>query len=238
MRIATLCLCSIISLFGSQEPVAVSPHGLTVQFENDRIRILRFILSGRERSDMRSHPATLVVSLNASSYRILLPDGTHRDENAKPGDVAWQEASTNGVENLLSSPLENIEIEFKTVDSAAAADSSPHSAPEPASQSSSLPVQREPHHHLVFENEHVRVLSVEVASGESTLFHTHSHDNIAIRMENGLAQTQLEGQDWSPANPVRQGSVGFSEGSKKPYTHRVKNIAPTIFHVMDVELLP
>lgn len=45
---------------------------------------------------------------------------------------------------------------------------------------SEVPVEKEPHHHLVFENEYVRVFKVEVPPHESTLVHRHSRDYVVV----------------------------------------------------------
>jgi quercetin dioxygenase-like cupin family protein len=76
--------------------------------------------------------------------------------------------------------VELVEIEMKNV----TAPSHPADAPEHAAvkgETEPVPVEQEPHHRWIFENQYVRVLDVVLAPGESTLFHTHSHDSIAVR---------------------------------------------------------
>jgi hypothetical protein len=65
------------------------------------------------------------------------------------------------------------------------AQSIPVAAPshtETTASNQPLPVEQEPHHRWEFQNQYVRVLDVLLAPGESTLFHTHSHDSIAVRL--------------------------------------------------------
>ena len=49
-----------------------------------------------------------------------------------------------------------------------------------AAQPSPVPLEEEPHHHLVLKNESVIVVRVKLLPGESTLFHTHLYDRITV----------------------------------------------------------
>ncbi len=69
------------------------------------------------------------------------------------------------------------------------------------------------------------------------LFHTHSHDSIAVRLTDSKVQEQPAGGEWRPASRVQPGDSRYMEGTNKPYTHRVKNVGNTLFPVIDVELL-
>jgi beta-alanine degradation protein BauB len=237
MRSATILAFAVLALFGFQDPVSVNPKIASVAFENDRVRVLRVHTDPHEKFEMHAHPAMLVASLTNSSRRVYLPDGTYRDTNVALGDVRWREPSTHAVENLLDTPYENIEIEFKKATEAAVA-VSPVPVPAVSSDSAAVPVEQEPLHHLLLQNQYVRVLDVTIPPGKSTLFHAHEHDNLSIRVSDGLVQTQTQGKDWQPASTIERGSVMFSNGSKLHYTHRVKNVGTVPYHVIDVELLP
>jgi len=39
-----------------------------------------------------------------------------------------------------------------------------------------VPMEKEPHHHVLFRNEFIEVIRATLLPGESTLFHTHSHN--------------------------------------------------------------
>jgi quercetin dioxygenase-like cupin family protein len=236
MRSATNLAFAVLALVSFQDPVFVNPKIASVVFENERVRVLRVHTGPHERFETHSHPAMLVVSLTDSSRRAYLPDGTHRDTNVALGDVHWREPSTHAVENLLDTPYENIEIEFKNAKEPAVAI---RTVPAVSSESSAaVPVEREPLHHPILQNQYVRVLDVTIPPGKSTLFHTHEHDNLSIRVSDGLVQTQRQGRDWQPPSPLERGSVVFSNGSNQHYTHRVKNMGTVPYHVIDVELLP
>jgi quercetin dioxygenase-like cupin family protein len=137
----------------------------------------------------------------------------------------------------LGDAFESIEIEFKKA-SAAAVPVSPSNMPiKSVSSGATIQVEQEPHHHVLFENQYVRVLDVQIPPGESLLFHTHSYDNLSVRISGGLIQNQMQGSDWPAATEVKPGAVVFAEASKKPYIHRVRNLGASPYHVVDVELL-
>jgi hypothetical protein len=87
------------------------------------------------------------------------------------------------------------------------------------------------------ENQYVRVLDVVLQPGETTLFHRHSLDNVPVQLSDATMKRQFPGEDWA-ASPAKEGSVGFIGGTKAPYIHRISNTGTTVFHVLDVEILP
>ena len=105
-----------------------------------------------------------------------------------------------------------------------------------AAQQSPVPVEDEPHHHLVLKNESVIVLRVKLLPGESTLFLTHSHDRVAIDLTDTTITLQKLGETDSAPEVTKPGDVAASE-SHGPYTHRVHNAGAVEFEVLDVELL-
>ena len=134
--------------------------------------------------------------------------------------------------------MQNVEIELKQA-------KAPGVAVKPAAieskaqgtESDPVPVEQEPHHHVVFENQYVRVLDVVVKPGETTLFHTHSLDNVAVHLSDALIKRQSPGQAWIDTS-VKEGAAGFTAGTKHPYTHRITNAGVTVFQVLDIEILP
>ena len=98
-------------------------------------------------------------------------------------------------------------------------------------------VSKEPRHHVVFENEKVRLLNVLLPPGDTTQFHKHSTPSVFISFTKTNTASQLIHQ-----KPVEStsgaGSVWF-ENLKAPNIkiHRVWNEDTAAFHVMDVEIL-
>jgi quercetin dioxygenase-like cupin family protein len=136
----------------------------------------------------------------------------------------------------MGDAFENIEIEFKRM-SAPAGCFSVGGRREAARSGDAIAVEQEPHHHVLYKNQYVCVLDVQIPPGESLFFHKHSYDNLSVRISGGLIQNQMEGSQWPAATEVKPGAVVFAEASKKLYTHRVKNLGTSAYHVIDVELL-
>jgi beta-alanine degradation protein BauB len=222
-----------------QDEVVVDPGIAKVEFENELIRVVRVSYSGaHQRSQMHSHPARFIVTLTKNDLRMSLPNGTSTTSKRGAHEFSWSEPVTHSVENLADGPMQNIEIELKAA-KGPAVQVKPDAANErgQGTESDPVPVEREPHHHLVFANQYVRVMEVIVPVGEMTLFHKHSLDNVAVLLSDTTLKNQAPGEDWTE-RPVTQGSVGFRAGTKTPYTHRIMNTGTTTFHVLDVQILP
>jgi quercetin dioxygenase-like cupin family protein len=105
-----------------------------------------------------------------------------------------------------------------------------------AAQQAPVPAEEEPHHHLVLKNDSVIVLRVKLLPGESTLFHTHSHDRVTIDLTETTITFQKPGEPESAPEATKPGDVAASV-LNGPYTHRVHNAGTVDFEVLDVELL-
>jgi len=99
-----------------------------------------------------------------------------------------------------------------------------------------VPIEKEPRHRLKFENDSVRVFDVLMPPGDKSLFHTHVHDGLSVRITD--AQIRDEGvRGDSKESTVKRGAVTFSY-RPKPMTHRVSNIGKTPFRNVFIEILP
>ena len=96
----------------------------------------------------------------------------------------------------------------------------------------------EPHHHVVLQNQYVRVLDVLFPPDDPSLFHTHSNDNLSIALSGDKTHAQLMGGDWGAPTAVVPGQVAFHKAQSQPYTHRVGSAGAQPFHVIDVEIFP
>lgn len=95
------------------DAVAADPAHYKVEFENDKVRVLRIAYGPKEKSVMHSHPAGVVVFLNDLSGRFTMPDGTTEDRQVKAGTVGWSDATTHQPENLGDKPFQVIQVELK-----------------------------------------------------------------------------------------------------------------------------
>ncbi|MCI0487027.1 MAG: hypothetical protein L0229_10545 [Blastocatellia bacterium] len=96
-----------------------------------------------------------------------------------------------------------------------------------------VPVEKEPRHHLKFENRYTRVFDVTLPPGDVTLFHTHSKDYVFVSIGDADLKGQVMGADPVPLI-LKSGEVRFTEA---PITHRVENTGAAPFHTIAIEIL-
>jgi beta-alanine degradation protein BauB len=207
-----------------------------VEFENDRIRVLRVHYEPYEKMDMHEHPATVVVSLTRTHTRATLPAGTSRESRSEPGTVTWTEPERHAVENLSDEPMEDFEIELKRAKAPAVAVSPPPSGSTTPKEP--MPASLEPHHHIKYQNQYIRVLEVKLEPGVGSFFHTHSMDILYVTLADAVVRAQEQRENWGPDTAFRVGEVSFENASKIPHTHRLKNVGKTLFHTISVEFFP
>ena len=100
-----------------------------------------------------------------------------------------------------------------------------------------VPVGQEPRHRPALKNDYVEVLHVTIPAGHGTRFHTHAHDGVAVRLSEATIDTDVAGKGRTPVQHVRPGDVSAQAYAQQPLTHRVDNVGPTTFEVIDIEIL-
>jgi uncharacterized RmlC-like cupin family protein len=94
------------------DPVKADSRHYTVEFENDKVRVVRIKYGAKEKSVMHSHPESVSVFLNDCKAKFTYPDGKSENIEAKAGQVMHMEAFEHDPENL-GGPFELIQIELK-----------------------------------------------------------------------------------------------------------------------------
>jgi len=226
----------MIATVRAQEPTTTSGYSVNVEFENEQIRVLRVHYAAHAKSPMHSHTGRVVVAVTDTHTRATTLDGASNEATRRAGDMYWGDSVTHQGENLLNAPIEVIEIEVKR----ATSPSIPVAAKtiDASKLKEPVPVEQEPHHHIVFQNQYVRVLDVLFPPGEPSLFHTHSNDNVSVALSGDLTKSQRMGGEWSESVKVVRGQVAFYKANGQPYTHRVGSAGTQAFHVIDVEIFP
>jgi len=103
--------------------------------------------------------------------------------------------------------------------------------------SAPVPVENEPLHHVVLKNESVVVIHLTLPPGERTLFHTHSHDRVAIPLSSTSITQQVVNEKEGPPSRSDPGTFSALALASSSYTHRVHNVGSVPYDVLDVELL-
>ncbi|MDR3749214.1 MAG: hypothetical protein P4M04_13885 [Acidobacteriota bacterium] len=106
-------------------------------------------------------------------------------------------------------------------------------ADQPYSRDHFVPIDEEPRHHLVIENEFVRAFAVEIAPHDRTLCHQHNHDYLMYVA--GDAEIVSVPRDDEPKKlSYRDGDCELSQAGM---VHVVENRKDTPFRNIVAELL-
>jgi quercetin dioxygenase-like cupin family protein len=97
----------------SEDSVKVDPKHYKVEFQNDRVRVLRIKYGPKEKSVMHSHPANVVVFLTGGQSKFTLADGKTSEATFKAGEAQWADKEKHLPENTAAKPLELILVELK-----------------------------------------------------------------------------------------------------------------------------
>jgi hypothetical protein len=99
-----------------------------------------------------------------------------------------------------------------------------------------VPVSKEPHHKVVYEDAHLRVLDVVIPSGTTTLEHSHDHDLITVSIGQADTRIRTPGSDWGPVRPRRPvGDVSTVDYAGQRGTHTIQNVGPDPYRLLAVE---
>ncbi len=101
-----------------------------------------------------------------------------------------------------------------------------------------VPVQEEPRHHLVFNDDVAFILDVQIPPGDTTLYHTHADPIFYVSIGTSRTRSQVMGRDWvgPGAGPVSSPGRVFSNirYADRPVTHRVNNVGDGLFRLIAV----
>jgi quercetin dioxygenase-like cupin family protein len=95
------------------DPVKLDPKYHTVDFENERVRVLRTVLEPHIKSPMHEHPSYVVVYVTELHTTMALGDGRLVDNIRRRGEVAWRDAMKHSTENIGEHRAMEIQVELK-----------------------------------------------------------------------------------------------------------------------------
>ena len=102
-----------------------------------------------------------------------------------------------------------------------------------AQHQQSVEITSEPSHHLVFQNEYVRVFDVTVAPRATTLVHRHNYDYLFVTLGDSDVVSVRPGEK-PVALKLKDGEVRFTPGN---FAHAAINQSDRPFHNITIELL-
>ena len=91
-------------------------------------------------------------------------------------------------------------------------------------QDQPVPIEQEPRHKLVFENDILRIFDARIPVGDVSLFHTHSFDSVFVCIDGAEIQSEELGKPIQKWPPFKAGDVSYGPNSTTPLTHRVSNL--------------
>jgi quercetin dioxygenase-like cupin family protein len=97
----------------AEDAVIADPQHYTVEFENDKVRVIRIKYGPHEKSVMHSHGPNASVIISGGTVRMTTPDGASEDVALEPGSVMWADAEEHLPENLSDGPMEVVLVELK-----------------------------------------------------------------------------------------------------------------------------
>jgi hypothetical protein len=96
-----------------------------------------------------------------------------------------------------------------------------------------VPIPQEPHHHLVLENEYVRVFRVTVPPHEATLLHQHDVPYLYVALGPADVINAVQGKPEARL-VMADGQLGYSPGH---FAHIARNDSDSPFNNVTIELL-
>jgi hypothetical protein len=101
-----------------------------------------------------------------------------------------------------------------------------------------VPVSKEPRHHNIFENGHVRILDVHIPAGDTSQIHIHATPSVFLILTNNVrvGSQVISEEKRAKLNTDDNENIWFEGFYKQPRIHRVWNSDTTEYHVMDIEL--
>jgi hypothetical protein len=105
---------------------------------------------------------------------------------------------------------------------------------DPASAPSA---RNEPHHHVVLQNDLVRIMRVLIPPKSSTLWHEHNFDYVVIAVNGTNVHVDVAGNPQAVEGVMATNSVGYVNYAGKHFVHRVGNTSDVVNHQLAFEIL-
>jgi ketosteroid isomerase-like protein/quercetin dioxygenase-like cupin family protein len=98
----------------AQDAVKVDPAHYKVLAENAGVRVLRIGYAAGEKSQMHSHPDSMLFVLSGGKVRFTMPDGKTEDDDLPTDSAAYTPAATHNPANMGKTALDAILVELKS----------------------------------------------------------------------------------------------------------------------------
>lgn len=109
----TLAVVLMASSAFAADPLEVAPDMYTLQFENERVRVMQVVFQPGQQIAEHSHPDHFVNVLEAGTIQITKADGSVSDAVVNVGDVIWIDAETHSAVNTGTTLVRLLVVELK-----------------------------------------------------------------------------------------------------------------------------
>jgi len=109
-----MVLAALPFVAAAQDPVKVDPGHYKVLIDNATVRVLKVDVPAGEKSAMHSHPDALLVPLSDGKAQFTMPDGKKEDRLLTKETAVYTPAGAHSPNNVGTSKVEAILVEFKT----------------------------------------------------------------------------------------------------------------------------
>lgn len=152
----------------AQDAVVVDGDVHRVVLENEHIRVIEARASHGTKSPMHSHPPFVFIGLDTARAKFGFPDGKSTIFNVHPGQVIWAGDGMEHSWQLLGGEVNVIGVEIKS----AIQKTAQPLAPVQRKANDAVTVDPDTHH-VLFENDHVRVFDGRATKGGKSPMHSH-----------------------------------------------------------------
>lgn len=94
------------------DPTVTDPELYKVLFENDRVRVLRYLDKPGDRTNRHEHPDSVLITLSDFRRRFTVGDKTI-DVEKSPHEVIWSPAQSHVGENIGTTNTDVLFVELK-----------------------------------------------------------------------------------------------------------------------------
>jgi quercetin dioxygenase-like cupin family protein len=189
-----------------------------VEFENDQVRVIRYLIPPGDKTANHSHPTSVNIFLSDVNAKFTTPDGKTGEIHGKAGTAAWRNPTTHVVENTGDKPIEGIMVEPKKPSSALPAGALDVVAADPK------------HSKVEFENDQVRVIRYHYDPGDKSAMHGHP-DNVQVLLTDTTANVTTPDGKTAPGSG-KAGEARWRQAGQ----HVVENTGDKPFEGILVEM--
>ena len=98
-----------------------------------------------------------------------------------------------------------------------------------------IPVAEEPLHHIIYEDEEIRILEILAAPGDTSLMHQHDYNYSYIALSGGKMWLEDKGAEEREVNLPKHYIGGKANLSESPFVHRFANLDDHVIRFFTVE---